>query len=268
MTAPATTGHLEAELFDTHAHLDDEQFEDAVSGVIERAQQARVATVVTVGTTRTSSEACVQLAHRFPAVRAAVGIQPNYVGQSTPDDWDRIEELARDPQVCALGETGLDAYWDFTPFAEQQRWFDAHLRLAQRIGLPVIVHMRECGEATVAMLRAARARGPLQGIMHSFTGTAEIAHQCLELGLYISFAGMVTFKKSQELREIARTIPADRLLIETDSPYLAPHPHRGRRPNEPALLVHTAACLAQARGVTLDALAATTTANARQVFGA
>jgi TatD DNase family protein len=127
--------------------------------------------------------------------------------------------------------------------------------------------MRDCSEVTVNMLREACACGPLRGVMHSFTGTAEIARQCLALGLHISFAGMVTFKKSSELREIARTIPEDRLLIETDSPYLAPHPYRGRRPNEPALLVHTAQCLAAVRGVTLEALAQSTRANACRLFG-
>ena len=141
------------------------------------------------------------------------------------------------------------------------------MRLSQETGLPLIVHMRDCGDAMVAMLREARTRGPLRGVMHAFTGTAEVAAQCLELGLHLSFAGMVTFKKSHALREIAGTIPADRLLIETDAPYLAPHPCRGQRPNEPALLVHTAQCLADVRGVTIAALAAATAANARRVFG-
>jgi TatD DNase family protein len=254
------------ELFDTHTHLDDERFHGDVSGVIQRAREAAVTAILTVGTTRVSSEMSVGIARQFPQVLAAVGIQPNYGHAATPDDWDRIVELARDPQVRAIGETGLDAYWDYTPLDTQRRLFDAHLRLAQETGLPVIVHMRDCGEATVNMLREACERGPLRGVMHSFTGTAAIAEQCLALGLHISFAGMVTFKKSDALREIARTIPEDRLLIETDSPYLAPHPHRGQRPNEPALLVHTAQCLADVRGVTRDALAATTRANARRLF--
>lgn len=254
------------ELFDTHTHLDDEQFHGEVSGVIQRAREAGVTTILTVGTTRASSEMSVGIARQCPQVLAAVGIQPNYGHTSTPDDWDRIVELARDPQVRAIGETGLDTYWDYTPMDTQRRLFDAHLRLAHETGLPVIVHMRDCGDLTVNMLREASERGPLRGVMHSFTGTAAIAEQCLALGLHISFAGMVTFKKSNELREIARTIPEDRLLIETDSPYLAPHPQRGRRPNEPALLVHTAQCLADVRGVTLEALAATTRTNARRVF--
>ncbi len=235
--------------------------------MVQRARESGVCTLLAVGTTRASSEATVQIAHQFPQVYAAVGIQPNYGSQSSADDWDRVVELARDPRVRAIGETGLDAYWDFTPFDIQQRFFDAHLRLSQATDLPVIVHMRDCGAATVEMLRAAYARGRLSGVMHSFTGTLEVAQQCLALGLYISFAGMVTFKKADELRDISRRIPEDRLVIETDSPYLAPHPHRGKKPNEPAWLVHTAQCLADARGVPLEVFAEYTTANARRLFG-
>ncbi|MHB8865593.1 MAG: TatD family hydrolase [Pirellulaceae bacterium] len=254
------------ELFDTHAHLDDEQLQGQLDAVIQRARESCVSTLLTVGTTRASSETSVQIAHQFPGIFAAVGIQPNYGTQSPPEDWERVVELARDPRVRAIGETGLDMYWDFTPFDVQQQLFDAHLRLAQETGLPVVVHMRECGTAMVEMLEAAHVRGPLCGVMHSFTGTADVAHHCLALGLYISFSGIVTFKKSEELREIARAIPADRIVIETDAPYLAPHPHRGKKPNEPALLIHTAQCLADIRGVPLEAFAESTTANARRLF--
>jgi TatD DNase family protein len=256
------------ELFDTHAHLDDEQLYGDLAAVLQRARESGVCTLLAVGTTRASSEATVQIAHQFPQVFAAVGIQPNYGSQSSADDWDRVVELARDPHVRAIGETGLDAYWDFTPFDIQQRLFDAHLRLSQATDLPVIVHMRDCGAATVEMLRSAHTRGRLSGVMHSFTGTWEVAQQCLALGLYISFAGMVTFKKADELRDIARQIPEDRLVVETDSPYLAPHPQRGKKPNEPAWLVHTAQCLANVRGVPLEVFAECTTANARRLFGA
>jgi TatD DNase family protein len=149
----------------------------------------------------------------------------------------------------------------------QQDFFDRHLRLSQQVHLPFIVHMRNCGAEILSTLREARSRGALLGVMHSFTGDAELAGQCIELGLYISFAGMVTFKKSDDLRAIAATIPSDRILIETDSPYLSPHPKRSQRPNEPALLVHTAACLAETRGVKLDEFAVQTTSNAIRLFG-
>jgi TatD DNase family protein len=257
---------MSMELFDTHAHLDDDIFAGAIPSVLEQARDAGICQILTIGTTGASSQASVQLAHAHRQLFAAVGIQPNYGAQMTPEDWALVEELAGDDRVRGIGETGLDACWDYTPFAVQQQLFASHLQLAQRRDLPVIVHMRDCAEATIEMLRTARETGPLQGVMHSFSGTAEEAIRCLQLGMCISFAGMVTFKKSDALREVARGIPIDRLLIETDSPYLAPHPHRGQKPNEPALLIHTARCLAELRGMPLDEFAAQTTANARRLF--
>lgn len=251
---------------DTHAHLDDEQFDATRAEVVQRAWDAGVTTIVTVGTTAASSAANVRLAQSFPGLLAAVGIQPNYASQAAPGDWDQIVSLADPSQVVALGETGLDRYWDFAPWAVQQDYFDRHLRLAQARGLPVVIHMRDCAEEMLQMLAEARQRGPVQGVMHSYTGDLETARQCLELGLHISFAGMVTFKKSQALRDVARTIPDDRILIETDSPYLAPEPMRGRRPNEPAWLVHTAACLAAERGMPVPDFARLTCTNAARLF--
>jgi TatD DNase family protein len=253
-------------LIDTHAHLDDDQIVSILDQVIHRAKVAGVAAIVTVGSTLATSVRSIELSEQFDLVFAAVGIQPNYCGQASATDWDAILELASRQQVVALGETGLDRYWDFTAFETQQDYFDRHLRLAQQLDLPVIVHMRDCDEDIVEMLAQARRRGPLRGVMHSFTGSAATAHRCLDLGLHISFAGMVTYKKSQPLREIAREIPDDRILIETDSPYLSPHPHRGQRPNEPALIAHTAACLAEARGVDLPTFARQTSDNARRLF--
>jgi len=251
---------------DTHAHLDDEQFDSIRDQVVERASLAGVSKVICIGTTAAASVKCVELAEQYASVHAAVGIQPNYCAEAVDGDWDQVVTLAGNPQVVALGETGLDRYWDHTPFEMQQDYFDRHLRLSKSSGLPFVVHMRDCGEDVYAMLVDARARGPLHGVMHSFTGDADLAQRCVELGLYISFAGMVTYKKSEELRAVARGIPAERLLIETDSPYLSPHPHRGQRPNEPALVVHTAACLADVRGISLGELAALTTANAEALF--
>jgi TatD DNase family protein len=254
------------ELFDTHSHLDDEQLLPQVEDVVGRATDAGVRTMIAVGTTAASSAECVQLAERFDSVFAAVGIQPNYGAEAAENEWDQIEELSLHARVVAIGETGLDAYWDFTPFDQQERLFAQHLDLAQRRGLPFIVHMRDCGQQIIQALKAAGNAGPLHGVMHSFTGDVSLAEQCLDLGLYISFAGMITFKKSHELRDVAKSIPLDRLLIETDSPYLSPHPKRGHRPNEPSLIVHTAECLAQVREMQLAALAKATTANARRLF--
>ena len=223
--------------------------------------------MVAVGTTAASSQVCVDLAGQYDSVLAAVGIQPNYCAEAGEGDWDKVVSLAEQPRVVALGETGLDRYWDYTPFEVQQDYFDRHLRLSQQLDLPFIVHMRDCGSDIVEMLREARQHGPLRGVMHSFTGDAELAKECLELGLEISFAGMVTYKKSDDLRAVAASIPDGRILIETDAPYLSPHPKRGQRPNEPALIVHTAECLARVRGVDLETFSQLTTYNARRLFG-
>lgn len=252
-------------LFDTHAHLDQEDFDADRDEVVARAAAAGVETIVAVGYDRTSSERAVAIAGRYESVFASVGIQPNSVVQALPGDWDQVLELVKAPRVVALGETGLDKYWDNSPLELQQDYFDRHLRLSQSTGLPFIVHTRESDAEVLAMLEEAARRGPLSGVMHSFTGTAETAAACVELGMHVSFAGMVTFKKSQDLQAVATAIPAERILVETDSPYLSPHPLRGRR-NEPAHVVHTAAFVAQLRGQTLEEFAAQTTSNARRLF--
>lgn len=253
------------ELIDTHAHLDQEEFSADLSAVLDRAALAGVSMIVSIGVSAASSAATTALAARHPQVFAAVGIHPNYSHEAQSGDWDEIVLLTKRDRVVALGETGLDRYRDHAPLAVQQDYFDRHLRLSQATGLPFVVHTRDSQSETLEMLRQARNRGPLTGVMHSFTGDEACAAECLELGLYISFAGMVTFKKSDELRRVAAGVPADRLLVETDSPYLSPQPLRGKR-NEPAHVVHTAACLAEARGVTLADLAAQTVANARCLF--
>ncbi len=251
---------------DTHAHLDQEDFDADRADVLARARQAQVEAIIVVGSTLAASRRAIELAQDESLLTASVGIQPNYVHEARPGDWEQIVHLAGDDSVVALGETGLDRYWDQAPFDLQQDYFDRHLRLSQQIGKPFIVHMRDCQEEILAMLREARRRGPLRGVMHSFTGTVDGAAECVELGLSISFAGMVTYQKSDALRACAKTVPDDRLLIETDSPYLSPVPVRKIRRNEPAHVVHTAECLAEVRGVSLGELAAQTTANARQLF--
>ncbi len=253
-------------LFDTHTHLDDEQFDADRDGVIDRAAKAGVKSILAVGISAATSHACIRLATQHANVHAAVGIQPNCCAEAGPDDWDRIVRLSHDEHVVALGETGLDRHWDYTPFDMQQDFFDRHLRLARERDLPVVIHTRDCASDTLEMLRAAADRGPLRGVMHAFSADAAVASECVDLGLYISFAGMVTYKKSQELRRVAAAVPDDRLLIETDCPYLSPEPVRGKRPNEPAYLVYTAMRLAEARGVSVESLAEATTANARRLF--
>ncbi len=256
-------------MIDTHAHLDQEEFAADRPEVIERARAAGVDEIVCVGVSVASSRAAVQLADEYPTLRAAVGIHPNSAAEAAADDWQRIVALAGHPRVVALGETGLDRHWDFTPLALQQEYLDRHVRLAQEVDLPVILHCRDAAEDLLPMLRDAAARGPLRGVMHAFSGDSALASECLSLGLHVSFAGNVTYpnKKFQPLREAAKTVPDDRLLVETDSPYLVPQIFRGKQKrNEPTNMVHTATVLAELRNVSVDAIAAVTTTNARRLF--
>jgi TatD DNase family protein len=255
--------------FDTHAHLDDEAFDRDRDDVLIRAARAGVDGMLCVGTTAASSEAALRLAEARPALFAAVGIHPNSAAEAADGDWDRVTALIGRPRVVALGETGLDCYWDHTPLPLQQDYFDRHVRLAQKHDLPVVIHCRDAVAELMPMLRAAAARGRLQGVLHAFSGDAALAAECVALGLHVSFAGNVTYtnKKFDVLRAAAQTVPDDRLLIETDSPYLAPQLSRGRpKRNEPANVVHTAAFLAELRTVSADDIARLTAANARRLF--
>ncbi len=255
------------ELFDTHAHLDSEQFAEDLPNLLTRARQAGVVGICVVGCTPASSLACCQLAGRYPDLLcAAVGIQPNYVAESEADWMDQIVSLSERPEVVAIGETGLDCYWKDNPLPLQQTYFAQHIELSRGTGKPLIIHMRDSGEEIYQQLAAAAGGKSLSGIMHSFTGSWELAARFLELGLHISFAGMITFKNAGELREVAAKVPADRLLVETDSPYLSPEPLRGKRPNEPARVVHTASVVATARGQAGAELARLTTENAQRLF--
>ncbi|MAG92618.1 MAG: hydrolase TatD [Planctomycetaceae bacterium] len=252
-------------LIDTHAHLDEPRFDPDRDDVVARAEQAGLRAVVCIGTTADSSVAAVELAQQHSLLYAAVGIQPNYVAEAKPDDWDRVRELVGRPKVVAVGETGLDRYWDYAPIELQAEYFSKHIAVARERDLPFIVHCREAEEDVVSQLRAEAAHGPLKGVMHSFCGSPHTAVACLELGLHISFAGMLTFKKNKDLRALAATIPLDRLLVETDAPYLAPTPNRGKR-NEPAFVQYTAACLAEVHEMPVEQMAKQTTDNARKLF--
>ncbi len=255
--------------FDTHVHLDQQEFDADRDAVVARSREAGVEHIVCVGISADTSRAALRLAATDRQVLAAVGIQPNYCGEAATGDWDRIVAMAGEPGTAAVGETGLDRYWDFTPWDLQQDYFDRHLKLARQRDLPVIIHCRDAEADLLPMLREAAARGPLHGVLHAFSGDVETATQCVQLGLHVSFAGMVTYrnKKFNSLRAAAASVPDDRILIETDSPYLMPHPLRGKQQrNEPAHIVYTAEDLAKLRGVSLEEFGALTTANARRLF--
>ena len=254
------------QLFDTHCHLDEEAFSQDVEEVVARAKAEGLLGLATIGTTAASSRAAVELADRFPGVHAVVGIQPNYVAEAAGDDWETICRLAERPVVIAIGETGLDHYWDHAPADLQVEMFRRHMALAREHDLPFVVHCREAEADVLTELEREALRGPLRGIMHSFCGDAATAARCVELGMHISLSGMLTYKKNDALREVAAGVPLERLLVETDAPYLAPIPFRGKR-NEPAHVRHTAECLAEVQGLDLEALATATTDNALRLFG-
>lgn len=255
------------DFIDTHAHLTDEKLCGELADVLARAQAVGVGRVICVSTGAADSREALAIANKYPDVFAAVGIHPNHASEARPDDWEQIALMAGDPRVVAIGETGLDRHWDFTPFPMQEDYFARHLALSRAAGKPIVIHTRDAEADVIRMLREEFERhGPVSGVLHSYTGPAEVALEAVTMGLHVSFAGMLTYKSAQSVRDCAVAIPPGRLLVETDSPYLAPEPVRGRR-NEPANVVHTATRLAQVRGMTVDALAALTSANARRLFG-
>ncbi len=254
-------------LFDTHAHLDDDQLTAKLPEVLTNAQDAGLVGITAIGTTVSTSQRCLELAKEHDFVFAAVGIHPNNCSQTNESDWDAIKSLAVEEEVVAIGETGLDRHWDYCPFDIQETWFAKHIELSFEVNKPLVIHMRDCEADILSALAQHQRNNRIIGIMHSFTGQWETAETCLNLDMYISFAGMVTFKKSEQLREIAKRIPADRILIETDSPYLSPHPHRSVRPNQPSMVQHTASCIAAERGMSEEEFGQLTTENAKRVFG-
>src|SRR5436190_5550725 len=255
-------------LIDTHAHLFDDRFRKDLAAVLERAAAGGVERVVCLGIDRESSLESVRIANTHPLVVAAVGIQPNHAAEAKPGEWEEIVRLAEtEPRVMAIGETGLDRYWDRAPFALQEEFFARHIDLARRLGKPFVIHCRQAEADVVKALRAEFARhGPIRAVMHSFSGDLGTAKACLEMGLYVSFAGMLTYPKAQDLRDVAQQVPLDRLLVETDCPYLAPQPVRGQR-NEPGYVAHTAALLAEVKGLPVAEIEEHTTRNARALFG-
>jgi TatD DNase family protein len=253
-------------IVDSHCHLDFEDFREDLPAVVERARGAGIAAMVCVGSggDLTTAERAVALAGREPDIFAAIGIHPHDAEKILPEFWPTLETLARNPRVVGIGETGLDYFYDHSPRAVQRGVFERFLALATSAKRPVICHVRDAHEDAIGILRA----GPIPdagGVIHCFSGDVDHARGYLEMGLYLSFAGVLTFKKADDLRKAAAYAPLDRILVETDAPFLAPVPHRGRR-NEPAFVVSTLETLAQVRGISLSQAAEATTANAFRLF--
>jgi TatD DNase family protein len=254
-----------ARLFDTHAHLHLPEFAADLDAVLARARGAGIVGMVTIGTDAETNEAAVALAERLPDVHATVGIHPHDAAAATEADWTAMEALARaSAKVVALGEMGLDFFRNLSPHDVQERVFRRQLALARALAKPVVVHCRDAHEQTLAILAGEKV-SEVGGVMHCFSGDVDVARRCLDLGLLISLAGPVTYKNARALPEVARFVPADRLVVETDCPFLPPEPHRGQR-NEPAYVALTAARVAGLRSVDLDALGAATTRNATALF--
>jgi TatD DNase family protein len=251
-------------LFDTHAHLHFPDFAEDLDAVLARAREAGLRGMVTIGTDRESNRATVAMAERLPDVWASVGIHPHDAGEATDEDFAEMERLARSPRVVGLGEMGLDFFRDLSPRDAQERVFRRQLEMARRVGKPVIIHCRDAHPEALAILGEAKA-GEMGGVMHCFSADVPVARRCLDLGLMISLAGPVTYKNARALPEVARYVPIDRLVVETDCPYLTPTPHRGKR-NEPAYVALTAAHVATLRGVDAETLGEATTANAAKLF--
>ncbi len=249
-------------LVDSHCHLDDPRFDPDREAVIERARAAGVATMLAIGTGKgpPDLEAGIRLADAHPDIYATIGVHPHDASKASEETFARLGELLAHPKVLGVGEIGLDYHYDFSPRETQRAVFARQIAMARDSGKPVIVHTREAWEDTIAVLGAGK------GILHCFSGGPEEAEQALKLGYHISFAGVVTFPKADALRAAARVVPPDRLLVETDAPYLAPVPHRGKR-NEPAFVVETARRLADLRGTTPEEIAALTSANFKYLFG-
>ncbi|HOF04537.1 MAG TPA: TatD family hydrolase [Syntrophales bacterium] len=249
---------------DSHAHLEMRDFDRDREEVIRRATAAGVDYVVTVGTNLRECRKAVEIARTHPAVYAAVGIHPHDVRGIDAETYDVLKALARNEAVVAYGEIGLDFFRNLSPPEMQLRCFEEQLEVAAALGLPVIIHDREAHEDTVAVLK--KRQGTTGGVIHCFSGDTAMAMTCLEMGFYISIAGPVTYARSDRLWEVVRQVPLDRMLIETDAPYLTPHPRRGRR-NEPACVVLTAEKIAALKGLSLDEVGRVTARNARQLFG-
>ena len=252
-------------LVDSHCHLDFETFDSDRDDVFVRARDAGVGAMVTICTRLSRFDEVLALATPRPNVFCSVGIHPHQVAEEERATVERLIDLACHPKVVGIGETGLDYFYDHSPRDDQKTSFRVHIHAARETGLPLIVHTRDADDDTAAMLKDETVQGAFPGVLHCFSSGRALAEAALELGFYISLSGIVTFRNAEDLRAIARDLPLDRLLVETDSPFLAPVPLRGKR-NEPAFVVHTAKAVAAIKGVTPEALAQATTANFRRLF--
>jgi len=254
-------------MIDSHCHLDSAEFDDDRDAVIERALEAGVEHMLAIGTGNgpPDLEAGLRLADKHPAFYATIGIHPHDTSKASPDDFKHLTHLLSHPKVLAVGEIGLDYHYDFSPRDVQKSAFIQQMEIAARAKKPIVIHTREAWEDTLALIEQHWTPHGIGGIMHCFSGGPEEARRALNLGFYLSFGGIVTFPKALAVQESAKSAPRDRILLETDAPYLAPVPKRGKR-NEPALMVHTARKLAELRGESYEAICNATTKNFQRLL--
>jgi TatD DNase family protein len=256
---------FEAMLVDSHCHLDFPAFADDLDGVVARARECGVGQMVTISTRVREHAHILAVANRFEGIYCSVGTHPHNAHEELDVSADELVARAEDPKVVAIGEVGLDYHYDYGPRAAQEQGLRTHIAAARRTGLPLVIHCRDADADMARILGEEMGQGAFPAVLHCFTGTRELAEEAVRLGFYVSFSGILTFKKSDALRAIAAALPADRILVETDAPYLAPDPFRGKR-NEPAYVTETAKALASARGLQPEAIAHQTTENFFRLF--
>ncbi len=252
-------------LVDSHCHLDFPSLRDDLDGVMARAADAGIGTMVTICTRVERFPTILEIAERYDNVYCSVGLHPHDAAQEPKLTTERLVELAGHDKVVGIGESGLDFHYDKSPREIQAEQFRRHIAASRETGLPLIVHSRAADDEMISILREETDKGAFPGVMHCFSSGPELARAAVEIGFYISFSGILTFKKAEEVREVAIEVPLDRLLVETDAPYLAPVPHRGKD-NEPSFVAHTAAKLAELRGMGSAEVAELTTTNFRRLF--
>jgi TatD DNase family protein len=256
------------ELVDSHCHLNYDYAPKSADDLVREAHEAGISRLLTVGTDLGALEAMVAISERHEHVYHTVGVHPHEASTMAPGDLERLEQAAAHPKCRAIGEIGLDYHYDHSPREVQRAQLEQQLGLALKVGLPVVIHSRDAEDDLLAALTAYAghvAPGAIPGVIHCFSGTQKFGQACLDLGFYISFSGILTFKTAEELRAAARAFPLERLLVETDSPYLAPIPYRGKK-CEPSMVRMTAQKLAEVKGLAIEQIAKATTANAKRVF--
>src|SRR5579883_120509 len=262
MAATPQTGSF---VVDSHCHLDFPDLSGELDGIVARAQAAGVGRMVTISTRVRQRQALLAITDRFPDIYCSVGIHPQHAHEELDLTTADLVALTHHPKTVAIGEAGLDYHYDSSPREAQERGLRNHIAAARETGLPLVIHSRDADADMAAILEEESGKGSFPAVLHCFTGGRELAERAIALGLFISFTGILTFKKSDDLRAIAADLPADRILVETDAPYLAPGRHRGKR-NEPAYVIETARVLAEARKVTFEDIARQTTANFFRLF--